>query len=47
MYRIYANSRPYSVSVTSGYYFTMMFTYADLLYSKDVQNLPERIPFPF
>lgn len=34
-------------SVTSGYYFTMMFAYADLLYSKDVQNLPERIPFPF
>ena len=34
-------------SVTSGYYFTMMFAYSELVYSKDIRDLPDRIPFPF
>ncbi len=34
-------------SVTSGYYYTMMFAYADILHIDDIRNLPERIPFPF
>jgi hypothetical protein len=34
-------------SVTSGYYYTMMFAYADILCCDDLQTLPERIPFPF
>jgi hypothetical protein len=34
-------------SVTSGYYYTMMFAYADILHIDDIRDLPERIPFPF
>jgi len=34
-------------SVTSGYYYTMMFAYADILFTDDLKKLPESIPFPF